>query len=225
MSINQLNTANTFEQWLIATEQLIATANLLTDGNGETFVANTILEIDGSVAQLNVRTSADINDLYANTATILGLDVTNDLEVGGELSVTGNVTITGNLTLDNIGFDDLNVAGSGEFGNNLTVLGETSLNTVNVEILTVNTNVDIVGSSNIGGELYIAGNLIVGGNLVLDNVGFNDLFVAGNTSIDGTLNVDGETTLSTANITLITGSSVNQFDASGTALALSIALG
>ena len=33
-TINQLSTANTFQHWLNATELLIATANLLTNGNG-----------------------------------------------------------------------------------------------------------------------------------------------------------------------------------------------
>jgi len=70
MPITQLTTSNTFQQWLIATQDLIATANTLTNGNGDTFIANTILEISGTGSQLNVRTSASINTLYANTANI-----------------------------------------------------------------------------------------------------------------------------------------------------------
>ena len=46
--INQLSTANTFQHWLNATESLIATANLLTNGNGSTFYANTRLEVGGT---------------------------------------------------------------------------------------------------------------------------------------------------------------------------------
>ena len=69
-NISQLSTANTFEQWLIATQGLIATANLLSAGNGQTFYANTILEVGGTGAQLNVRTTAGINELYANTANL-----------------------------------------------------------------------------------------------------------------------------------------------------------
>lgn len=67
--INQLSTANTFQHWLNATESLIATANLLTNGNGSTFYANTRLEVGGTGATLNVNTSAFINVLYANTIT------------------------------------------------------------------------------------------------------------------------------------------------------------
>jgi hypothetical protein len=76
MAITQLTTSNTFQQWLIATQDLIATANTLTDGNGATFTANTILEISGTGSQLNVRTSASINTLYANTANIVTGNVT-----------------------------------------------------------------------------------------------------------------------------------------------------
>ena len=141
--ISQLTTANTFEQWLIATQALIATANLITNGNGNTFYANTKLEIGGTDATLNVVTSATIEELYANdiisvdttttnltvTQNIAAVNVTNDVVVGdnlivhGEAIITGNLVVTGNLTLDNIGFDDLSVAGSGSFGNNLTVIG------------------------------------------------------------------------------------------------------
>tara|TARA_R110000868_G_scaffold109032_1_gene297051 strand:- start:2339 stop:2713 length:375 start_codon:yes stop_codon:yes gene_type:complete len=70
MAITQLTTSNTFQQWLIATQDLIATANTLTNGNGATFTANTILEVAGTGSSLNVRTSGSINTLYANTANI-----------------------------------------------------------------------------------------------------------------------------------------------------------
>lgn len=142
-TISQLTTANTFEQWLIATQALIATANLITNGNGQTFYANTKLEIGGPDATLNVVTSATIEELYSNdiiavntsttnltvTQNIVSVNVTNDVVVGDDLivygdgTITGNLVVTGNLTLDNIGFDDLNVSGSGSFGNNLTVIG------------------------------------------------------------------------------------------------------
>ena len=41
MAINQISTANTFEQWLIATQSLIAFANSITDSSGGTFTSNT----------------------------------------------------------------------------------------------------------------------------------------------------------------------------------------
>ena len=77
MAINQLTTANTFQHWLTATSALISTANTLTDGNGATFVANTILEVSGTGSTLNVRTSSDINQLYVNTGNLLDAYVTS----------------------------------------------------------------------------------------------------------------------------------------------------
>ena len=77
MAINQLTTANTFQHWLTATSALISTANTLTDGNGATLVANTILEVSGTGSTLNVRTSSDINQLYVNTGNLLVANVTS----------------------------------------------------------------------------------------------------------------------------------------------------
>jgi hypothetical protein len=56
--ISQLSTANTFQHWLGATQLLVGTTNLLTNGNGESFFANTRLVIGGEAANvsLNVET-------------------------------------------------------------------------------------------------------------------------------------------------------------------------
>lgn len=131
MAINQLTTANTFQHWLAATQNLIATANTLTDGNGASFIANTKLDISGSQAQLNVRTSASINTLYANNAVLGGftnvttLNVSTTGYIAGDLEVGGNVTVSGNIILDSIGFDDIIANGSIAAANNLTVGGFT----------------------------------------------------------------------------------------------------
>jgi cytoskeletal protein CcmA (bactofilin family) len=129
MAINQISTANTFQQWLTATQALITTANTLTDGNGASFVANTKLDISGSQAQLNVRTSASINTLYANNAVLGGftnvttLNVSSTGYIGGDLTVDGNVTVSGNIILDSIGFDDIIANGSITAAENLTIGG------------------------------------------------------------------------------------------------------
>lgn len=46
-NINQVTTANTFQQWLVATQDLISVANNLTNGTGGTFYANTDLVVGG----------------------------------------------------------------------------------------------------------------------------------------------------------------------------------
>ena len=77
MAINQITTSNTFSQWLTATQSLIETANTLTDGNGATFLANTILQINGAGSQLDVKTFANINVLNANTINFSNTQIGN----------------------------------------------------------------------------------------------------------------------------------------------------
>ena len=48
MAINQLDTNNTFSEWVSTTSYLVAVANNLTDGaNGSPFVANSQIYISG----------------------------------------------------------------------------------------------------------------------------------------------------------------------------------
>ncbi len=165
MPINQISTANTFQQWLTATQALITTANTLTDGNGASFIANTILDVSGVGSQLNVRNSASINTLYANNAVLGGftnvttLNVSTTGYIGGDLTVVGNVTVSGNIILDSIGFDDIIANGSITAANNLTIGGFTiitgnttlsnvtatygNFSTANVTILTGSANTAI----------------------------------------------------------------------------------
>jgi hypothetical protein len=261
MPINQITTSNTFQQWLIATQGLISTANTLTDGNGQTFIANTILEVSGTGATFVVKNTATINVISANTITtgnltvtsnIATANITNSLKVGGDATVSGNaivygnanivgdLTVTGNLSLDTIGFDDLSVSGSGSFGNTLSVVGQTTLSNLNVTNIIVSSNIaranittslEVGTTANILGSVYIAGDLTIGGNTILDSVGFDDLTVSGsatianNATISGNLTVSGNTNLNTANINVITGNAVNQFDSLGISVVMAIALG
>lgn len=196
-TISQLTTANTFQHWLTATQSLIGTANLLTNGAGSTFYANTRLEIGGTDATLNVTTGATINATTGNTANIISvqarnlnltenvtsdLKLTNDLYVGdaitvyGDASIKGNTVISGdlvvsgNITLDAIGFDDLIVNGSGSFANTLSVTGLTTLS-----------------------------NVIVTGNVATLNITSNT--VTQNLRVDQTSNFTGNATFVNANAT------------------------
>ena len=166
-TLSQLTTANTFQHWLTATQSLIGTANLLTNGAGSTFYANTRLEVGGTNATLNVVTSATVNDLIGNTANIISVQARNlnltenvtstlkttgqalvgsDLTVYGNSTIVGNtaisgdLTVSGNITLDAIGFDDLIVSGSGSFANTLSVTGNSTFSNANVtSVLTADT--------------------------------------------------------------------------------------
>lgn len=58
-NINQVTTANTFQQWLVATQDLIGIANNLTNGVGGTFYANTNLVVGGDFSVTGNNTLVD----------------------------------------------------------------------------------------------------------------------------------------------------------------------
>jgi hypothetical protein len=92
MAINQLDTNNTFSEWVSTTSYLVAVANTLTDGsNGSPLIANSQIDISGVNASLNVRNSGAVNQLYANTANIINANVSSNLSLS-------NVAITGTFT-------------------------------------------------------------------------------------------------------------------------------
>ena len=106
MAINQVSTSNTFQEWLTTTGLLIATANALTDHSpGQVFTSNTILEINGSDARFNVRTSGNINTFGANTANIANISIVGASGIPGHASritVPGNVSVSQNITTGNL---------------------------------------------------------------------------------------------------------------------------
>ena len=207
-TLTQLTTANTFQHWLTATQSLIGTANLLTNGAGSTFYANTRLEIGGANATLNVVTSATINDLIGTTANVVTVQVRNlnltenvtstlkttgaafvgtDLTVYGNSTIAGNTTISGDLTvsgnivLDAIGFDDINSNGSINVANTLSVTGNSTFSNANVtSVLTA--NIARITSANISTTTgTIASVNITSANITTSNV--DTLIGAANTAI------------------------------------------
>jgi hypothetical protein len=103
MPIKQLTTSNTFQQWLITTQDLIATANTLTDGNGASFIANTILDVSGTGSRLNVRNSGSINTLYANTSFLTTSNITTlNYTTANGTTITARNTVATNTANINI---------------------------------------------------------------------------------------------------------------------------
>jgi len=115
-AINRVTTSNTFLQWMASTDSVIGTVNLLTDGNGSIFVANTNLEVGG----------------YLNVAS--------------DVNVTGNLNVSGNIILDSIGFDDLTIAGSANIAETLYVSGLSTLANANVAVLSGAANTKVYNS-------------------------------------------------------------------------------
>jgi hypothetical protein len=172
MAIGYVTTANTFQQWLIATQDLITTANNLTDNVGGTF--------------------------YANTNLVVG----NTFNVVGDTTISGNLTVSGNITLDALGFDDLDVNGSVVIANTLAVTGAATLsntltvtgaatlsNTLAVTANTTLSNVAVSGTANISTVISAAGLLSA-----TTNIHVNDWVFSQNANVKS-----GVTTLSVVN--------------------------
>lgn len=127
MAINQISTANTFQHWLIATQQLIAFANTLTDGGANSeFIVNTNMTVLGTVntkdvltQTLNVTNQASINALTSNTIT------TNTFVS----NVINTITFTTNTARINVI----------TFGDNTTLNSNSFISTLNNSIVSVNT--------------------------------------------------------------------------------------
>jgi hypothetical protein len=157
-AINQLSTANTFQHWLNATESLIATANLLTDGNGSTFYANTKLEIGGTGATLNVTTSATINVLSSNTITAV--------------NTTSNLNAT-NVTTQYVQFSDgtkqytanaanttqtTSIASAFDKANSANVLAQAAFDKANTDATSISTTAGVYGNAVAIPQITLAAN-------------------------------------------------------------------
>jgi plastocyanin len=144
MAIGYVDTANTFQQWLIATQDLITVANNLTDNIAGTF--------------------------YANTNLVAG----NTLNVVGDTTISGNLTVSGNITLDALGFDDLAVNGSATIANTLTVTGAATLsNTLAVTGNTTLSNVNVTSKLTTSNIISSSGLLTISSNTLVNDFIFS----------------------------------------------------
>jgi cytoskeletal protein CcmA (bactofilin family) len=205
--INQLFTANTFQQWLGATTSLIGTANLFTNGNGESFFANTRLVIGGTSANvsLNVETGATINVATITTANTINLE-------GREVVVTGNISSKTVLTFSTGGgaFERNEIVFQGP-DNTLANANATAVvydwdGSSNLSIIRITgtflPNANVYGVTS-GADRTTNGSSIVTSNLSLPtNVTVErDLYVDGTTRVTGNVSIGGNLTVS-GNITL-----------------------
>lgn len=216
--INQLSTANTFQHWLQTTQSLVGTTNLLTNGNGDTFFANTVLRVGGTAANvsLNVETGATINVTTGNTVNTINLE-------SREFVSTGNITSKTTISMN---------TGTGTFqtgeivfqGPDATVANATAKaivytwNFSNKLLSIIQANGVFTQDANTYGEssgaIWSTINTSSGFTFTAPNVALptnvhveRDLYVDGNTSITGNTNIYGTTTIAgdlnvSGNITL-----------------------
>lgn len=228
MAINQLSTANTFEQWLIATQSLIAFANSLTDAApGSSFTANT----SEYIITGNLTVGNTVTCVTMNTDVIIFNDGTR---------LDSNVQIVNAYAHSNAAFNKANAANvlaqqaydyantislSGEIaGDNVIVLYGVTSNTIvaNISISTANITVtnnvttsNIVATNNVTVTKNVsAGNVIVTNGISASDVTVTNNISTGNISVTNKVSstdVNVSNTLVTTNIiaTLITAGDVN----------------
>lgn len=148
--INQISTANTFEHWLIATQGLITTANLLTDGNGNTFYANTKLEIGGVGSSLNVVTSGFIETLYSNTINSNVAIANSYIQFGdGTRQYTANAANDSQSTSISAAFDKANSA---------NILAQAAFDKANTDATSISITAGTYGNASIVPAVVVAAN-------------------------------------------------------------------
>ena len=201
--ISQLSTANTFQHWLGATQTLIGTANLLTNGNGQPFYANTRLIIGGTSANvsLNVETGATINTLTGNvsnviTATVRDLIVSNSISSVTSLNVVTDLIVSDDLVVGG----DTTITGNTLISGDLTVSGNLTLDAIGFDDLNVNGSAVIANTLTVSGNTSL-GNLKVSGTIDYLNVSSgmmvttpatftNNVFIGGDLTVSGNIILD-----------------------------------
>jgi hypothetical protein len=108
MAIDQLDTNNTFAEWVAKTSSLIAVANNLTGSfvgqlNAQPLISNTNIVLTGTHARLNVNNSGEINQLYSNTVNIVTMAISSssyltDIQVTGSFTGAPNTAIYNTIT-------------------------------------------------------------------------------------------------------------------------------
>ena len=229
-TVSILNYANTFGDWIIATNSLakenndlaannyhktsgtlyLDTSSLALQANGNANFGSQ-LSVQGIGSSLYVQTNANFGSqvYFSNSALTLtanGLVLINGVGTGivvaNTANVGGNFNVTGATSLANT----LNVTSATSLSNTLNVTGATSLaNTLNVTgATTLIGAASLSNTLNVTGATSLANTLNVTGATTLIGATSlaNTLNVTGATSLANTLNVTGATSLAnTLNVT------------------------
>ena len=138
--ISQLNTANTFSQWLTGTQDLISKVNELVEGgNNFTFYSNTNLSVANNLTIGG--------DLTVSGNIVLDSISFDDINSNGSASFANNLSVTGNTTLSNVAMSGvLSVTGNTTL-TNLAVSGSANISTLTSAsgLLTSRTNIFVDG--------------------------------------------------------------------------------
>ena len=171
MAINQLSTANTFQEWLSTTSTLVAVANNLTDGvNGSPFIMNTAIIIGGANSSLNVYNHTNVNTLRANTSNIANISLASgNISGNGSITFGQNLTVTYANVVQNIASlnvtSNLAVGGDAFIYGNLTISGNVTLDSIGFDDLNIAGSIAFANTLNVTGCTYIS-SIELTGNVV-----------------------------------------------------------
>lgn len=173
MAINQISTANTFEQWLIATQSLIAFANSITNSApGTTFTANTSeYVITGNLTVGNTVTAVTVNTdvIIFDDGTRLSSNVQI---VKGYAHANGAFNhANGAFNHANGGFSHANAAFNVANTINANLVNSLTTNTVTANTITSNGSISAVVS--ISTNTFTANVITINNTITTDNLSAN----------------------------------------------------
>jgi hypothetical protein len=203
-NITQVQVTNTFDEWRVATNDLISDRNILRNhpyvkDNSNFRIANGAVSIARSTGGtlLTIEGSGDAS--IGGTTTTTDLIVTDDGLVGNVLTVAGNTILQSNLSVakNTVISQNVNVAGTLNVVTMLESVGNAHFysNTFVSSNSTVSQNLIVVGTSNLT-NVYISSNVRSHLNASLNVYVGQDLFVYGNTGLSQNLSVSGNTVIS-----------------------------
>lgn len=203
-NITQVQVTNTFDEWRVATNDLISDRNILRNhpyvkDNSNFRIANGAVTIARSTGGtlLTVEGSGDAS--IGGTTTTTDLIVTDDGLVGNVLTVAGNTILQSNLSVakNTVISQNVNVAGTLNVVTMLESVGNAHFysNAFVSSNTTISQNLIVVGTSNLT-NVYISSNVRSHLNASLNVYVGQDLFVYGNTALSQNLSVGGNTVLS-----------------------------
>jgi hypothetical protein len=151
MAINQLSTANTFQQWLIATQSLIEKSNFFEDTANLVFetannTSNTANLVFANAAVVNAQTAlvlttasnvyataSNVYATYANTIIVAGFVNSNlTIALNTANSITSNALNTSNsITSAALNTANIIVNSANSFANTVNVTAQAAFNTAN----------------------------------------------------------------------------------------------
>lgn len=203
-NITQVQVTNTFDEWRVATNDLISDRNILRNhpyvkDNSNFRIANGAVTIARSTGGtlLTVEGSGDAS--IGGTTTTTDLIVTDDGLVGNVLTVAGNTILQSNLSVakNTVISQNVNVAGTLNVVTMLESVGNARFysNAFVSSNTTISQNLIVVGTSNLT-NVYISSNVRSHLNASLNVYVGQDLFVYGNAALSQNLSVGGNTVLS-----------------------------